>query len=190
MVTTPTGPKFVKNNDQSGARSGDHTQKPLVCLYTTSSRPSIGSIEPLNRSAIPTFGASRVTGDCHPRYRGRYLGNQRIVSPILNGCYSAKKLLVAEPHVDGSRRGAHSFLMPEIDEQVLIAGVERRPANTYSEIAPDRPSSAIGNAYKQFEQSPIRDFVPLLVERKARAELEKGPIVDTAALASSEVSAY
>jgi hypothetical protein len=25
MITTP-GPEFVKNNDQSGARSGDHTQ--------------------------------------------------------------------------------------------------------------------------------------------------------------------
>jgi len=26
MVTTPTGPEFVKNTDQSGAKSGDHTQ--------------------------------------------------------------------------------------------------------------------------------------------------------------------
>ena len=26
MITTPTGPTFVKNNGQSGARSGDHTQ--------------------------------------------------------------------------------------------------------------------------------------------------------------------
>jgi hypothetical protein len=25
MITTPTGPTFVKNNGQSGARSGDHT---------------------------------------------------------------------------------------------------------------------------------------------------------------------
>ena len=27
MITTPTGPEFVKNNGQSGARSGDHTQE-------------------------------------------------------------------------------------------------------------------------------------------------------------------
>ncbi|WP_264037206.1 site-specific integrase [Mycolicibacterium hodleri] len=27
-ITTPVGPKFVKNYDQSGAKSGDHTQKP------------------------------------------------------------------------------------------------------------------------------------------------------------------
>jgi hypothetical protein len=25
MITTPKGPTFVKNNGQSGARSGDHT---------------------------------------------------------------------------------------------------------------------------------------------------------------------
>lgn len=25
MITTPVGPTFVKNNGQSGARSGDHT---------------------------------------------------------------------------------------------------------------------------------------------------------------------
>jgi hypothetical protein len=25
MLTTPVGPKFVKNTDQSGAKSGDHT---------------------------------------------------------------------------------------------------------------------------------------------------------------------
>jgi hypothetical protein len=25
MITTPTGPTFVKNSGQSGARSGDHT---------------------------------------------------------------------------------------------------------------------------------------------------------------------
>ena len=27
MITTPLGPEFVKNDDQSGAKSGDHTQK-------------------------------------------------------------------------------------------------------------------------------------------------------------------
>jgi hypothetical protein len=26
MITTPPGPEFVKNDDQSGAKSGDHTQ--------------------------------------------------------------------------------------------------------------------------------------------------------------------
>ena len=32
MITTPAGPKFVKNNDQSGAKSGDHTQTGSLAL--------------------------------------------------------------------------------------------------------------------------------------------------------------
>jgi glycerate kinase len=27
MITTPLGPEFVKNDDQSGAKSGDHTHR-------------------------------------------------------------------------------------------------------------------------------------------------------------------
>jgi len=32
MVTTPTGPEFVKNTGQSGAKSGDHTQPTLFAM--------------------------------------------------------------------------------------------------------------------------------------------------------------
>jgi hypothetical protein len=30
MITTPTGPTFMQNDGQSGARSGDHTQFGVV----------------------------------------------------------------------------------------------------------------------------------------------------------------
>jgi hypothetical protein len=29
MITTPLGPEFVKNDDQSGAKSGDHTHSSI-----------------------------------------------------------------------------------------------------------------------------------------------------------------
>jgi hypothetical protein len=49
MLTTPVGPKFVKNTDQSGAKSGDHTQESIVTrsLASTSlpSAPSARTIE-------------------------------------------------------------------------------------------------------------------------------------------------
>jgi len=61
--------------------------------------------------------------------------------------------------------------MAEISEQLLIAEVERRLTNKYAQLPPDRISSAIQNAHARFEQSPIRDFVPLLVKRRAHAEL-------------------
>ena len=61
--------------------------------------------------------------------------------------------------------------MAEISERLLIAEVERRLTNKYAHIPTDQVSTAIQRVYAQFEQSPIRDFVPLLVERRAGAEL-------------------
>jgi hypothetical protein len=61
--------------------------------------------------------------------------------------------------------------MPEISEHRLIAEVEPRLISKYAELSPDRISTAIQSAHARFDQSPIRDFVPLLVERLARAEL-------------------
>ncbi|CAN5550072.1 hypothetical protein BH09ACT7_BH09ACT7_10330 [soil metagenome] len=62
--------------------------------------------------------------------------------------------------------------MPELTEQLVIAKVERRLTESYAQIPADQVSAAGHNAYKLFEQSRIRDFVPLLVERYARAELK------------------
>ena len=61
--------------------------------------------------------------------------------------------------------------MAEISEDLLIAEVERRLTNKYAHIPTGQVSTAIRRVYAQFEQSPIRDFVPLLVERRAGAEL-------------------
>jgi hypothetical protein len=63
--------------------------------------------------------------------------------------------------------------MAEISEQLLIAEVERRLTSKYAQIPPDQISTVVQNAHARFEQSPIRDFVPLIVERHARAELAK-----------------
>jgi hypothetical protein len=62
-------------------------------------------------------------------------------------------------------------LMAEISEDLLIAEVERRLTNKYAHVPTDQVCTAIQRVYAQFEQSPIRDFVPLLVERRASAEL-------------------
>jgi hypothetical protein len=63
--------------------------------------------------------------------------------------------------------------MAEISEDLLIAEVERRLTNKYAHIPIEQVSTAIQRVYAKFEQSPIRDFVPLLVERRAGAELAK-----------------
>ena len=63
--------------------------------------------------------------------------------------------------------------MAEISEQTQVADVERRLTSKYAQLPPDQISSVVRQAHARFEQSPIRDFVPLLVERHARAELAK-----------------
>jgi hypothetical protein len=64
--------------------------------------------------------------------------------------------------------------MPEIDERVMVEEVERRLADSHTDIPAERINSIVQGAYAQFEHSRIRDFVPLFVERRARAELARG----------------
>jgi hypothetical protein len=64
--------------------------------------------------------------------------------------------------------------MPQISEDVMIAEVQQRLTNQYADIPVDQVSSAVQAvqaAQARFAQSPIRDFVPLLVERRARDQL-------------------
>lgn len=60
-----------------------------------------------------------------------------------------------------------------LDEEHAIADVmarlgERFPAATHEQI-----STAVGEARAGFEGAKVRDFVPVLIERDARARLEK-----------------
>jgi glucose-6-phosphate-specific signal transduction histidine kinase len=45
MITTPTGPTFVKNNGQSGAKSGDHTHPTDENLALSISDDGIGGAD-------------------------------------------------------------------------------------------------------------------------------------------------
>lgn len=63
--------------------------------------------------------------------------------------------------------------MPEIDERVMVEEVQRRLAVSHANVPAERITSIVQNAYAQFEHSPIRDFIPLFVERRARAELTR-----------------
>ncbi len=63
--------------------------------------------------------------------------------------------------------------MLEVDEHVMVEEVERRLTDSYADIPADRINSIVQSAYAHFEHSRIRDFVPLFVERRARAELAR-----------------
>jgi hypothetical protein len=61
--------------------------------------------------------------------------------------------------------------MADLSEQAALTHVEERLTSTYADLPPERVSAIVQKARARFDQSPIRDFVPLLVERRARAEL-------------------
>lgn len=61
--------------------------------------------------------------------------------------------------------------MANLSEQVALTQLEDRLSSVYVDIPTDRIQSAMRSAQAQFENSKIRDFVPLLVERRVRAEL-------------------
>lgn len=66
---------------------------------------------------------------------------------------------------------SHPGDVPQISEDVMIAEVHRRLSSQYTDIPADQVSRAVQAAQARFAQSPIRDFVPLLVERHARNQL-------------------
>lgn len=61
--------------------------------------------------------------------------------------------------------------MTEVAEHTALADVERRLAAEFPHATPDDLSAAINHAYARFDTSPIRDFIPLFVEKRARRQL-------------------
>jgi hypothetical protein len=59
----------------------------------------------------------------------------------------------------------------DLSEQVAMARLEQRLHGMYAELSPDEISAAVQDARARFDESPVRDFIPLLVERRVRAQL-------------------
>jgi hypothetical protein len=69
------------------------------------------------------------------------------------------------------------------EERAQIDAVQRRLAQKYAEMPHDRVVAGVQQAYARFSQSTLRDFVPLLVERRAREELARSTARDAVAKA-------
>jgi hypothetical protein len=67
--------------------------------------------------------------------------------------------------------GRRLVFMADLSEQAALRQLEERLTSKYAAIPAERVVSAIHSAYREFEAVPIRDFVPLFVERRAQAEL-------------------
>ncbi|WP_431238389.1 three-helix bundle dimerization domain-containing protein [Mycolicibacterium aichiense] len=55
----------------------------------------------------------------------------------------------------------------------MIEQVIDRLAATYPDVPRDDVAQTVANAHNRFRTSTIREFVPLLVERRARKELSR-----------------
>nr|WP_063477231.1 hypothetical protein [Mycobacterium kansasii] len=61
--------------------------------------------------------------------------------------------------------------MIEIAEQTVLAEVERRLIQEFPGVTLADVDAAVRKAHARFDASPIRDFVPLFVEKHARSHL-------------------
>ncbi|ORA60375.1 three-helix bundle dimerization domain-containing protein [Mycobacteroides franklinii] len=61
--------------------------------------------------------------------------------------------------------------MSGISEQTSLAAVQQRLASKYSWLSPEHIASVVQCVYARFAECRVREFVPLLVERRSCAEL-------------------
>jgi hypothetical protein len=61
--------------------------------------------------------------------------------------------------------------MDRPEEDRAIQEVVERLTKTFPEAQPDEMARAVDEARPEFDDSPIRDFVPLFVERSAKHRL-------------------
>ena len=63
--------------------------------------------------------------------------------------------------------------MIQLTEQQIIDQLAARLAATHEHIDPAHVGRVVLEEYARFDGRPIRDFIPLLVERNVNAELTK-----------------
>ncbi|MBN9618745.1 MAG: hypothetical protein J0H43_03315 [Actinobacteria bacterium] len=60
-------------------------------------------------------------------------------------------------------------------EQAQLAGIIERLVARFPEIGRDELEDLVRGKYTDFDRAPIRDFVPILVERQADLSLNPSP---------------
>ena len=85
---------------------------------------------------------------------------------------------LAAVRLDGTVNRLHAIGMPGFSsEAAQIDEVRERVVRKFSHILKDQISATVAQAHARFEHSRVRDFVPLLVERRARLALSHAPAV-------------
>ena len=61
----------------------------------------------------------------------------------------------------------------ELSEQTVIDEVVARLSSRYPAISKETVESIVHDVHARFDGRPLRDYVPLLVERTAKSELDR-----------------
>jgi hypothetical protein len=103
------------------------------------------------------------------------------LQPLTEELFTPTRL---DRHLDGGKNNG----VPQ-EERVLIDEVERRLAEKYAALPSDQIAAVVQHAYARFQSSRVRDFIPLLVERRAHEELEELSVLspDLAAVALGDL---
>jgi hypothetical protein len=75
--------------------------------------------------------------------------------------------------VDARVNAGETFGVIELSEQTIIDHLVARLTNRYPAISESTVASVVHDMHARFDGRPLRDFVPLLVERQAKSELER-----------------
>jgi hypothetical protein len=63
--------------------------------------------------------------------------------------------------------------MIELSEQTIVDHLIERLMRKYPAVPPDTVAAVVRDVHARFDGRPLRAYVPLLVERRARSELVK-----------------
>jgi hypothetical protein len=61
----------------------------------------------------------------------------------------------------------------ELSEQTIIDALVARLTSRYPSISESTVSSVVRDVHARYDGRPLRDFVPLFVERNAKSELDR-----------------
>lgn len=73
---------------------------------------------------------------------------------------------------------SHAYCVSGMSEQALIAAVQQRLVARYSDLPHEYVAAAVQRSHALFADCRVREFVPLLVERRAKAELMRSAHLD------------
>ena len=75
--------------------------------------------------------------------------------------------------VDGRVNGDQTLRVIELSEQTIIDQIVARLTGHYPSISASTVATVVQDVHSRYDGRPLRDYVPLFVERNARSELDR-----------------